>query len=78
MYYGRNANCEWAVLELTDTRENLPYSIIGLQLTSQQSCNNSLRKNSTPNMAALPCGCKPRIRSLVTWVDQGEMAVFAG
>ena len=36
-------------------------------------CNhvNSLRKNSTvltSTMAALSCGCKPRIRSLVTWV----------
>ena len=83
MYYGRYANCKRAVLELTGTRENLRYSItcIGLQLTSQQSCNNSLRKNATiltPNMAALPCGCKPRIRSLVMWVEQGEKAVFAG
>ena len=44
MYYGRYANCKWAVLELTGTRENLRYSIIGLQLTSLQSCNNSSRK----------------------------------
>ena len=82
MYYGRYANCEWAVLETGwYNREFTVYSIIGLQLTSQQSCNNSLRKNSTvltPNMAALPCGCHPRIRSLVTWVEQGEIVVFAG
>ena len=44
MYYGRYTNCKCTVLELTGTKENLRYSIIGLQLTSQQSCNNSLRK----------------------------------
>ena len=36
-------------------------------------------KNSTvltPNMAALLCGCKPRIRSLVTWAEQGENGCF--
>ena len=59
--------------------------IYGIQSLVCSWHHNSLviilwEKNSsvlTPNMGALPCGCKPRIHSLVTWVEQEEMAVFA-